>query len=200
MHMSRMSAQERVRLEATARPIAKAYVKRGIEERDLPTAQSIMLILRDVLLRGCFASNGVSDGLRLSPRQQWLVRVAWCLRSVGDQTIVALLLARLTRQQKTASASWETIAADIVKNCDGCRRAAAARVKTGEGVVRCAEHDALTGDVAAAQYERALPAFVREIEARSIREDYATQSEVSERYRPKQRSEWNSASDLPPAA
>lgn len=109
----RISKQERTLLEAEARPVARAYERRVVEESEGRSAQSLMPLLREILQRGCFA-GGSADGasLRLTARQQWIVDLTWLLQGIGPVT-AKLMLMRLTRPQKTELASWSRICADL---------------------------------------------------------------------------------------
>jgi hypothetical protein len=109
----KISKAERVCLESEARTVARAYRQRVIEESDARReAGSLMPILREVLMRGCFVPSAGGDSLRLNDRQQWIVNVTWILHEIGMPLAQALLL-RLTRPQKTEASSWGRICVDL---------------------------------------------------------------------------------------
>jgi len=82
-----------------------------------PTAQSLMVLVREILRRGCMVISGTGrGGAALSESQEWLINVEWvwqCItRELGPLARHVVLL-RLTRPQKTVQASFVRIAEEI---------------------------------------------------------------------------------------
>jgi len=153
----RMSATERVRLEAIARPILARYAARLLESEHLrASAQSMTRVVTEALRRGCMVQVcPTNSGLELLSRmQRWLVDMEWVMREL-DAAYGSLarhvVLFRLTRPQKTELASFERIAHDVTAICRQLGR-----------------KDDLLMPEAEALYRAALPRLVRLFQERAI--------------------------------
>lgn len=151
-----MSAAEREALEAVARPMVAHYVERSLLLAGIRrSAQSMLQLVQDVLRRGCMVQVSPTDGLRLSPVQQWLVDLEWVFQQMDASLGRAarhVLVFRLSRTPKTELSSFGRIARDITE----------------------AGH-ALTLAEAEGIYRAALPLFVRTLKARGIGCDATTE-------------------------
>jgi hypothetical protein len=160
-----MSVAERVELENFARPMMKHYVERAAREGK--TAPSLMPMLRDVLLRGCFV-DGSADGnsLRLTPTQQWLVNVSWLMATMNEglgPCASGVLIARLTRRAKSEEFGFTCIAQDV--------SARVSREQGREVVLLATEAETL--------YRDALLRFVELCRERGIGREVSSASEES---------------------
>jgi hypothetical protein len=96
-----------------ARVILKLYMQRRGEEAQSKSAPSMTAIVIDVLRRGCMVTSSPESGsLHMNSRQRWLVSVDWVLSEIGHVD-AAILLARLTRREKSIEASYATIGGEI---------------------------------------------------------------------------------------
>src|SRR5688500_9159741 len=96
----RMSAAERVALEAEARPIVSLYLERAARASHGRAPQSIMRLVNDVLQRGVVTRPSTTGGLRLSPEHQWLLAVEWIWQAIERELGPAarhVLILRLSR-------------------------------------------------------------------------------------------------------